>query len=105
MVSLSGMVHTKKFLETEFGDQVPGKGFMWGDKECPLSQAFADDMEKIDNTLGKTEKIEIPWLIVHGDADDVVPVEEGREIYRSAYEPKELERALITFTAVTGSRR
>jgi len=91
MVSLSGMVQTKKFLETEFGDQVPGKGCMWDDKECPLSKAFADDMVKIDSTLGKTEKIEIPWLIVHGDADEVVPVDEGREIYRSAYEPKELE--------------
>lgn len=91
LISLSGMVYTKKFCETEFGDQKPGKGFMWDERECPLSQAFVDDMNKIDNVLAKTEKIEVPWLIVHGDADDVVPVEESQEIYAAAYEPKELE--------------
>lgn len=90
LVSLSGMVHTGKFCETEFGDQKPGEGCMWEDEECPLSQAFVDDMNKIDNVLAKTEKIEVPWLIVHGDVDDVVPVEEGKEIYAAAYEPKEL---------------
>lgn len=90
LISLSGMVHTKKFCETEFGDQTPGKGCMWEEKDCPLSQAFVDDMNKIDNVLAKTEKIEVPWLILHGDADDVVPVEEGREIYAAAYEPKDL---------------
>lgn len=90
LISLSGMVYTKKFCETEFGDQTPGKGCMWEDEDCPLSQEFVDDMNKIDNILAKTEKIEVPWLIVHGDADDVVPVDEGREIYRAAYEPKDL---------------
>ncbi|MEM1441860.1 MAG: alpha/beta fold hydrolase [Verrucomicrobiota bacterium] len=90
LISLSGMVHTKKFCETEFGDQKPGKGFMWDEKDCPLSQAYVDDMAKIDSVISKTEKIEVPWLIVHGDADDVVPVEEGREIYQAAYEPKDL---------------
>ena len=54
LISLSGMVHTKRFCETEFGDQKPGKGCMWDDKECPLSQAFVDDMNKIDNVLAKT---------------------------------------------------
>lgn len=91
LVSLSGMVHTKAFLEREFGDQTPGKGFMWDEKDCPLSEKFAEDMIKIDNILGKTEKIEVPFLIVHGDADDVVPVDEGRELYRNSYEPKDLE--------------
>lgn len=90
LISLAGMVYTKKFCETEFGDQKPGKGCMWEDEECPLSQAFVDDMNQIDNVLDRTEKIEVPWLIVHGDADDVVPVEESQEIYAAAYEPKEL---------------
>lgn len=92
LISLSGMVYTKKFCETEFGDQKPGKGFMWDEKDCPLSQAFVDDMNKIDNVLSKTEKIEIPWLLVHGDKDDVVPIEESREIYAAAYEPKQYRK-------------
>jgi len=89
LVSLAGMVYTKKFAEVEFGDQVPGKGCMWEEESCPLSQAFVDDMNKIDNVLGKTERIEVPWLLVHGDADDVVPIEESREMYAAAFEPKE----------------
>jgi len=90
LVSLSGMVYTKKFYETEFGEETPDQGCMWEDESCPLSRTFVDDMVRIDNVLDKTEKIEAPWLIVHGDADDVVPVEEGREIYAAAFEPKEL---------------
>ena len=66
-----------------------GSGVLEDDAH-PLSQAFIDDMKKIDNVFGKTEKVEVPWLILHGDADDVVPVEEGRKMYASAYEPKEL---------------
>lgn len=89
LVSLAGMVDTKRFVEAEFGDVTPDKGFMWEDKNCPLSQEFVDDMNKIKSVLGKTEKIEVPWLIIHGDADDVVPVEEGREIYAACYEPKQ----------------
>ena len=37
------MVHTAKFAEVEFG----GSGFMWGKEDCPLSQAFVDDMNQI----------------------------------------------------------
>ena len=90
LISLAGMVHTKKFCETEFGEVTPGKGNMWDEEGCPLSKAYVDDMNKINTVLNKTEKIEVPWLLVHGDKDDVVPVEEGQEMYGAAYEPKEL---------------
>lgn len=88
LISLAGMVDTKRFCEEEFGDQVPGEGFMWDEKDCPLSKAFVDDMNKVENVIGKTEKIEVPWLVVHGEADDLVPVAEGREIFARAFEPK-----------------
>ena len=90
LISLAGMVHTKKFCETEFGEVTPGKGNMWDEEGCPLSKAYVDDMIKINTVLNKTEKIDVPWLLVHGDKDDVVPVEEGQEMYVAAYEPKEL---------------
>lgn len=88
LISLAGMVDTKRFLETEFGDQVPGKGLMWGMEKCPLSQAFVDDMIKINTVEPKIEKIDAAWLFVHGDADDVVPVQESRDLFRKACEPK-----------------
>jgi hypothetical protein len=33
-------------------------------------------------------KVHMPVLIVHGDADDVVPFRLGRELYRLANQPK-----------------
>jgi dipeptidyl aminopeptidase/acylaminoacyl peptidase len=32
-----------------------------------------------------------PLLLVHGDADEVIPLEHGRRLYRKAKEPKELK--------------
>lgn len=34
--------------------------------------------------------IKVPLLILHGDADRVIPVEHGRQVYAMANEPKEL---------------
>ena len=32
----------------------------------------------------------MPWLLVHGDEDDVVPIEDSREIFALASEPKKM---------------
>ena len=90
LVSLAGMVHTKKFAEVEFGEETPGEGFMWGKNECPLSQTFVDDMNTVGTVIGLAASVKVPWLLVHGTADDVVPIEESREILEQANEPKEL---------------
>ena len=90
LVSLAGMVHTKKFAEVEFGEETPGEGFMWGNSECPLSQAFVDDMNTNATVVGLAKSVKVPWLLVHGTADDVVPIEESREMFELANEPKEL---------------
>ena len=90
LVSLAGMVHTKKFAEVEFGEETPGVGFMWGKEECPLSQSFVEDMNSVGTVIGLGASVNVPWLLVHGTADDVVPIEESREIYEQANEPKEL---------------
>ena len=34
--------------------------------------------------------MKVPWLLVHGTADDVVPIEESRELFEQANDPKEL---------------
>ena len=73
LVSLAGMVDTKKFAETEFGEETPDQGVMWEEPDCPLSSAFMTDLcETIGNITPQTEKIDVPWLLVHGTADDVV---------------------------------
>jgi len=90
LVSLAGMVHTAKFAEVEFSEETPGSGFMWGKEDCPLSQAFVDDMNQIGSVLGLGAQIKVPWLLVHGTVDDVVPIAESREIFAQARDPKEL---------------
>ena len=90
LVSLAGMVHTAKFAEVEFGEETPGSGFMWGKEDCPLSQAFVDDMNQIGSVLELGAQIKVPWLLVHGTVDDVVSIAESREIFAQAQDPKEL---------------
>jgi alpha-beta hydrolase superfamily lysophospholipase len=46
---------------------------MWDEPECPLSQAYMDDLcRTIVSTTPQAGMIAIPWLLVHGTADDVV---------------------------------
>lgn len=73
LVSLAGMVETRRFAETEFGDVTPGDGLMWDEPDCPLSQAYMDDLcQKVVSVAAQAEKVAVPWLLVHGTADDVV---------------------------------
>ena len=84
LVSLAGMVHTKAFALREFGDVTPDEGFMWDEPDCPLSQAYMDDLTQIDTVVDLSPKITVPWLLVHGDADDVVPIEDSHDILAKA---------------------
>ena len=90
LVSLAGMVDTKAFAQREFGDVTPDKGVMWDEPTCPLSQAYMDDLTQINTVVDCASKISVPWLLVHGTEDDVVPIEDSQKIYAQANEPKEL---------------
>lgn len=90
LISLAGMVHTAKFAEVEFGEETPDEGFMWEDEECPLSSTYVNDMNTIGSVIEKGAAVSVPWLLVHGDIDDVVPIDESREIFAVASEPKQL---------------
>lgn len=84
LVSLAGMVHTKAFAQREFGDVTPDEGFMWDEPDCPLSQAYMDDLTQIDTVVDLSSQITVPWLLVHGDEDDVVPIEDSDDILAKA---------------------
>ncbi|MGJ8672804.1 alpha/beta hydrolase [Rubritalea sp.] len=81
LVSLAGMVRTKAFYEAEFGDVTPDEGFMWEDENCPLSSQYAESMHLIDNTLIAARDIRAPWLILHGDADDLVLPKDSEDLF------------------------
>jgi uncharacterized protein len=90
LVSLAGMVNTAEFARREFGMVKPGAGFMWDDENCPLSQAYMDDMAQIGSVAPRAKDIRVPWLLVHGSEDDVVPIGDSREIFALANQPKQL---------------
>ena len=80
LVSLAGMVRTAAFAQREFGMVKPGAGFMWDDEQCPLSQAYMDDLTQIGTVLDAAPKIKVPWLLIHGTEDDVVPIQDSKDI-------------------------
>ena len=71
-------------VKREFGDVTPGEGFMWEDENCPLSWTFVDDLRLIGDTLSAAEAVTQPWLFIHGDADDVVPIQDSRDAFDAA---------------------
>jgi fermentation-respiration switch protein FrsA (DUF1100 family) len=42
------------------------------------------------DNLGKIDKIRVPVLVIHGEEDEIIPVEMGRRVFAAAPEPKEL---------------
>jgi len=84
LISLAGMAKPAEFYEREFASLVPGKDCMWDEPGCPLSQAFADDMQGIGSVLPAAASLTQPWLIIHGSADDLVPVQDGKDSYSAA---------------------
>lgn len=89
LISLAGMTYPAAFYAREFGSLIPGKDCMWDDPDCPLSVAFAEDMKSIESTLPAAASLLQPWLIIHGNADDLVPVHDGKDAYNAAQSPKE----------------
>lgn len=84
LVSLAGMARTAAFVQREFGDVIPGEGFMWDDPNCPLSKTYVNDLTSIGDTLSAAEAVIQPWLLIHGTADDLVPLQDSRDAYEAA---------------------
>ncbi|NBB79698.1 MAG: alpha/beta fold hydrolase [Verrucomicrobia bacterium] len=81
LISLAGMVDTKAFAETEFGDVIPDQGLMWDEPDCPLSSQFVEDLcRKIGSVAPQAEQVRVPWLLIHGTADDVVLPKDSLQI-------------------------
>ena len=80
LISLAGMVDTADFAKRKFGELTPGEGFMWDKPECPLSQAFLDDMNLVGSVEKLAEQVQVPWLLIHGTEDTVVPLEESERM-------------------------
>jgi len=84
LVSLAGMVHTQAFAAREFSEETPDQGCMWEEESCPLSSTYMDDMATIGTVIEQSAQVTVPWLLVHGSEDDVVPMQDSHDIVSRA---------------------
>ena len=78
LVSLAGMFHVARFFERHFGRLRPGDP-MLGKASCPWSRALADDAARHGSLDAAAARVRVPWLLVHGDADEMVPLEDAKD--------------------------
>ena len=90
LISLAGMVHVRAFAERHFASLTPGRDLMWDKPGCVLAAAYVDDLREIDTLAPHAARISVPWLLVHGTADPIVPLQDSRDALAQAREPKEL---------------
>lgn len=83
LVSLAGMVRVRWFFETHFAHLAPGAP-MLEKPECPWSLALLDDARRVDTVLPQAARITVPWLLVHGDADELVPYQDSIDAVAAA---------------------
>jgi uncharacterized protein len=74
LVSLAGMTFVRAFCDRHFAGLVPDRDLMLGRAGCVLSSAFLADAQRIGDTLAAASRVAVPWLCVHGDADELVPL-------------------------------
>ena len=84
LISLAGMVHTQEFAQREFGEETPDEGCMWEEESCPLSSTYMNDMASLNSLADLGAQINVPWLLVHGTEDDVVPIVDSKDIIAKA---------------------
>lgn len=83
LVSLAGMVHVHRFFQTHFAHLPPGAPML--DKpECPWSPLLLADAERIGSVTAQAAEIVVPWLLVHGDADELVPYQDSLDARTAA---------------------
>jgi pimeloyl-ACP methyl ester carboxylesterase len=90
LISLAGMVHVAAFAEREFRGWVPGRDIMWEKPECVLPQGLVDDMNRMGSLADRAAQVRVPWLFVHGDNDELVPLQDSRDAFARATGPKRL---------------
>ena len=89
LVSLAAVTHTREFILRLFGRLQPGEP-MLGKPHCPWNEQLRDDFVAWGSLAGRAPVGDAPWLIVHGTADDVVPVEHSRDLHAAAPARSEL---------------
>jgi uncharacterized protein len=83
LVSLAGMVHVAEFMRRVFPGLRPGEP-MRGRAECPWSAELGADAARIGSLLREAAGVRVPWLMVHGTADEIVPLRDSLDARAAA---------------------
>ena len=81
LISLAGMVHVQAFMERVFGHLTPDRDLMLGREGCPLTSAFLADAAQVGSVLETGSQLRLPFLLVHGTEDELVPCDDSRELH------------------------
>jgi len=84
LVSLAGMVHVQAFMERVFGHLTPDRDVMLEKPQCPLTRAFLADARALGSVLPAARGLRLPWRVVHGSADELVPLSDAADLVRAA---------------------
>jgi putative redox protein len=77
------MFHVARFFERHFAKLRPGDP-MLGKANCPWSRALAEDAARHGSLHAAAARVRVPWLLVHGDADEMVPLGDANDARSSA---------------------
>ena len=95
-VTSSFSSHGSIALDVMYPHLAPGAP-MLGKPECPWSPNLAEDAARIGSVTVQAACIRVPWLLVHGDADELVPYQDAldaRAATLSGYHGEEVDRKL-----------
>jgi pimeloyl-ACP methyl ester carboxylesterase len=76
LVSLAGMLHVHHFMVRHFGHLAAGDA-MLGKPACPWNRNLEEDARRIGSLTDVARRIRIPWLLVHGTADELVSLQDS----------------------------
>jgi pimeloyl-ACP methyl ester carboxylesterase len=79
LVSLAAVTHAEDWVRALFADVRPGQPVL-GKASCPWSEALEADLVATGSLAGRAPGAGVPWLVVHGSADQVVPVQHSRDL-------------------------
>jgi fermentation-respiration switch protein FrsA (DUF1100 family) len=77
------MVHVDAFFRTQFGHLAPGTPVL-GHPACPWSPGMLEAASRTGSVTPQAATIRIPWLILHGDADEIVPYQDSLDAHAAA---------------------
>ena len=83
LVSLAAVTHAEEFMRRMFTGLQPGDPML--DKpHCPFSVALWDDLVGLGSLTAHAPSVAVPWLVVHGTRDEIVPAVHSTDLARAA---------------------